>query len=392
MSVQILHCSDLHLDKNFNISNLVRASQRREDLNLNFSLIVKYALKNKPDLFLVSGDIFDKISPTNASRVFLTQMIRQLKDAGISVFMIGGNHDVPKFGVSPSLAIDVLSSAGIATVFSSSDRIEKQLLQIHGKTVCVSGRSYYTRFEGANPLKDIKVTLDGEYNILLIHGSLQGLNVIPSNAEMASQNPFKADDITKGLNYLALGHFHNHFQREHIGCTIVNPGSLEKLSWAEINDEKGFVWAELSGSEVSIEFVKLETRPMEIRDLTLSKELSLQTTLKDCVIEHLTSISQEEKILKLNLKGLISQEQYNQLKVNEILSECRDLFFHLVLDRSELEVEGYGRIFVERVENPIESFKKRLDYLIANTTSDEIQKRILEQVKQLGIKYLEAAR
>jgi len=141
LSIQILHCSDMHLDKNFNISDFARAFQRKEDLNRNFSAVVKYALKNKPDVFLISGDIFDKISPTNASRIFLTEKVRQLKEAHISVFMIGGNHDVPKFGASPSLAIDVLDSAGLATVFSRSDCIEKQLLRVDGKAVCVAGRS-----------------------------------------------------------------------------------------------------------------------------------------------------------------------------------------------------------------------------------------------------------
>jgi DNA repair exonuclease SbcCD nuclease subunit len=392
VSLQILHCSDLHLDKNFNISNFARAFQRKEDLNRNFSAVVEYALKNKPDVFLISGDVFDRISPTNLSRVFVTQKIRQLKDANIPVFIIGGNHDVPKFGASPSLAIDVLGSAGLATVFSRSDRIEKQLLSVDGRTVCVSGRSYYTQFEGANPLKGVDVPLDGEYNVLMIHGSLQGLNVVSSSPEMANENPFMADDIKKGLNYLALGHFHNYFEREHMGCTIVNPGSLEKLSWAEINDEKGFMWAELHGSETSVEFVKLDTRPMEIQELTLSKDVGYSPGIKDHVIEFLSKLSEGEKMLKLNLRGLISQEQYGQLKVNEILSACRDMFFHLILDRSELEVEGYGRIFLERIDNPVEAFSKRLDSLIADAGFDENKRRLLEQVKQLGIKYLEAVK
>jgi len=392
MSLQLVHCSDMHLDKNFNISNFAKAFQRKEDLNRNFSAVVQYALKNKPDVFLISGDIFDRISPTNASRVFVTQKIKQLKDADISVFIIGGNHDVPKFGVSPSLAVDVLSSAGLATVFSRSDLIEKQLLRVDGRTVCVSGRSYYTQFEGANPLRGIDIPLDGDYNILMIHGSLQGLNVVPSSPEMASQNPFLADDIKKGLDYLALGHFHNYFEREHMGCTIVNPGSLEKLSWAEINDEKGFVWAELHGSETSVEFVKVDTRPMEIQELTLSKDAGYSPGIKDYVIEFLSKLSEGEKMLKLNLRGLISQEQYSQLKVNEILSACRDMFFHLILDRSELEVEGYGRIFLERIDNPVEAFSKRLDLIIADAGLDESKRRLLEQVKQLGIKYLEVVK
>jgi DNA repair exonuclease SbcCD nuclease subunit len=380
------------LDKNFNIPNLVRAMERKEDLNRGFLRAVEYALKNRPDIFLISGDVFDKILPTNSSRVFVTQEVRRLKDAGIQVFMIGGNHEVPRFGVSPSLAIDVLGSAGIATVFSRSDVIQKKTLNIDGKSVCISGRSYCTQFEGANPLKDVEVPLDGDYNVLIIHGSLQGLNVTSSNPEMTNQNPFLADDIKRGLNYLALGHFHNHFERQHIGCIIANPGSLEKLSWTEINDEKGFVWAELNSSDTSTEFIKLDTRPMETSDLSLSKDGAYSTNIKTFVLDFLSKLSDKEKMFKLNLQGLISQDQYGQLKVNEILNACRDMFFSLNIERKELEVEGYGRIFLERIDNPVEAFSKRMDSLIAQATQDEPSRQLLEKVKNTGIKYLESVK
>jgi DNA repair exonuclease SbcCD nuclease subunit len=392
ISLQVLHCSDTHLDKSFSISNLAKATQRREDLNCNFSTVVDYAMKNKPDVFLIAGDVFDKILPTNASRVFLTKEIKRLKDVNIAVFIIGGNHDVPRFGVSPSLAIDVLGSAGIATVFSRSDIIQKKTVKTKGKSICVSGRSYYTQFEGANPLKDVEVPIKGDYNILMIHGSLQGLNVASSIPEIAHQNPFLADDIKKGLNYLALGHFHNHFEREHRGCTIVNPGSTEKLSWAEINDEKGFVWAELNGSETTTEFIKFKTRPMEINELVLSKDEIYAKGIKEYVLDFLSKTSNPEKILKLSIRGLISQEQYNQLKVNELLTACNDKFFNLQIDRKDLEIEGYGRVFMERIDNPVEAYSQRLDALISQLKADDPNRLLLEQTKNLGINYLEAVK
>jgi len=391
MSVQILHCSDTHLDKNFNIANLARAQERKEDLNKNFSAAVDYALKNRPDLFLMTGDIFDRVSPSNAARILVTQKIRQLKEAGISVFIIGGNHDVPKLG-SQHLAIDLLSSAGLATVFSKSDEFGRRILQIDGKSVCVIGKSYYSQVEGQNPLRGLKIPIEGDYNLLLIHGSLQGLNVVSSVPEMASQNPFRPEDIKVGVNYLALGHFHNHYERDHEGCKIVNPGSMEKLSWAEMNDEKGFVWAELNGSEASSEFIRLETRPMEKYILNLSKNEDYSPTLRDHVIDYIMSQSDTIKIARLFLQGQITQQQYSELKMNEVVQATRDAFFHLGFDRTELDVEGFGRVFVERVENPVEAFVKRLDELISSAGTDEEKRRRLEQVKELGRKYLEEAR
>ena len=390
VSVQILHCSDTHLDKSFGISNLSKAMQRREDLNRNFSSIVDFALENKPDIFLIAGDVFDKISPSNASRVFLTSKIKLLNDSNIATFIIGGNHDIPRFGAFPSLAIDVLGSAGIATVFSRSDVIQKKIIEVDGRSVCVSGRSYNTKSEAGNPFADVSVPVDGDYNVLLIHGSLQGLNVASSVPEFAYQNPFRADDIAKGLNYLALGHFHNYFEREHRGCMIVNPGSIEKLSWAEMNDEKGFVWAEIDGKETTTQFVKLQTRPMEMEELVLSKDGKYGKGIKGYVLEFLDKHSDPEKIFKLSLSGLISQSQYNDLKINEILRACNDLFFNLRVDRRELEIEGYGRVFMERLDNPVEAYSKRLDLLISKLKPDDPERELLEKAKSLGVKYLEA--
>lgn len=73
MSVLLVHCSDMHLDKNLNISNLARALERMEDLNKNFSVAVDYALKNKPDLFLITSGVFDRYSPSNSARVCVTE-------------------------------------------------------------------------------------------------------------------------------------------------------------------------------------------------------------------------------------------------------------------------------------------------------------------------------
>jgi exonuclease SbcD len=61
---------------------------RRKDMG--FSSAVEYALKNKPDLFLITDDVFDRNSPSNSARVFVTERVRQLREAGIRVFIIGG--------------------------------------------------------------------------------------------------------------------------------------------------------------------------------------------------------------------------------------------------------------------------------------------------------------
>ncbi|UCD72644.1 MAG: DNA repair exonuclease, partial [Candidatus Bathyarchaeota archaeon] len=233
MSIQVLHCADLHLDRTFGISSYERAFARRRDLTNNLEEIVQYALKNRPDLFLICGDIYDRVLPTNPVRVFLTGKIRELKEAGIEVFAIGGNHDVPKTYRHAELAIDTLGRAGLATVFSASDRLQSRTLKIDGEDICISGKSYNPLNETVNPIKGVKVPTQGRYNILMLHAAFLGLGVTPSVPSFVSQNPVTARSIPRKLDYLALGHFHNFFERRTRGTFICNPGSIERLSWLE---------------------------------------------------------------------------------------------------------------------------------------------------------------
>lgn len=384
MTVQLLHCADLHLDKNFGISNYERAMARKDDLIRRFDEIVNYALENKPDLFLISGDVYDRVLPANNARVILTQRIRRLKDAGIQVFIIGGNHEVPKTYWSGYLAIDTFESSGLATVFSKSDKLQKKTVVIDGSEVCISGKSYNAQHESENPLKDETVPVEGRYNILMLHASFQGLGVASSVPEFASLSPIRSGDVPGTLNYLALGHFHNAFERRVNGCCVCNPGSIEKLSWAEEQDRKGFFWVELDGSEVKVEAVPLESRLMETRELALSKDSG---DVNEAVLSFLSEFKNTDALVRLRLKGTLSPEQQQKFKVRDLYQACQRLFFHFTFDRRELFVEGYGKIFLGRIDNPAEAYSKRLDELIQKA-QDEGERDFMRQVKEEGRKYL----
>jgi DNA repair exonuclease SbcCD nuclease subunit len=388
MTVQLVHCADLHLDKNFSISDPERAAARKEDLNRNFVAAVDYAIANHPDLFLMAGDIFDRVRPSNDAIVLVMRKIRELKESGIATFIIAGNHDTPKIGNYKHIALDALSTAGLATVFSRFDIIQKRELEVDGSKVCVSGKSFNVQNDAANPLREHKVPLDGDHNILLLHASLVGLSVNPTIPEMAAQSPFYPDDVVRGLDYLALGHYHNFYQREHAGVEICNPGAIERLTWAEAEEEKGFVWVDLSRQEVEVEFVRLDTRPMKQFDLILQP--TSRQSLLDQVLSFLDEVASPEAIARLRFHGSATIEQYQKMQLSEVSRYARSRFFDLSVDRRELALEGYGRVFLGRVDNPIQAFTNRLDSRIGAAQS-EVERGFLLQVRDVGVRYLSEA-
>lgn len=385
MSLQFIHCSDLHLDKSFNYLNAQNSIQRKEDVHQNFSHIVEFALKEKPDLFLVAGDTFDRVSPSNQSRVFLIREVRKLSEAGIHVFIIGGNHDVPRTPGISTMAIDTLSSAGLATVFSTAE-VETQVVNIDGREAQVSGRSYLTQSEQQNPLRGVVLKGQADYSIYMVHGSLLGLDVRPSSPEVMTHNPFYADDVPKGVDYLAAGHYHNFYERDYRGCKIVNPGSIERLNWNELSEKKCFAWVEMNGSEVRVESIPLTMRPMESQSLVLNDAVDLTKVVTD----YLTEYRDLGKIFRLGLVGKLSRAVYSKLDLGKVFEFGRNSFFEFDLDRQELMVEG-ERVFLGKVDNPIEAYRKRLDVLNARAESED-ERQLLAEVKEVGVKLLEEAR
>jgi len=380
LSIQLVHCSDIHLDKNFNYGDLQRSDQRRKDIENNFEKIVEFTLKEKPDLFLISGDIFDKVNPSNSSRSFLVKQIRSIHEAGILAFLIGGNHDVPKMGLQ-ILAIDILESAGLATVFSDSTNFqEKTIKDIDTQIV---GKSFFTKNQNQNPFQNFNIKKKAKYQVCLIHGSLLGMNVSTPNPHDSQYNPFGTTDINSSIDYLALGHYHNNFERDTSTTKICNPGSIDCLNWSESQDQKGFAFVELNNENRQISFISLETRKFQTKEISLDRSIS---DVNDYIINQIKDDANSDEIIKIIVKGIISQEQQKTFKISNLARDVNKLYFHADFD-FPLEIENIGRIFLGKIENPIEAFEKHFDNQLEKT-QDEQEREFLQKAKQLGIQYL----
>jgi DNA repair exonuclease SbcCD nuclease subunit len=384
LTVRIVHCSDIHLDRRFNLGDPQRSERRKNDIQENFETVVNFAINNKANLVLISGDIFDKPNPSNYAISFFVSQIKRLYDKGIETVMIGGNHDVPKMG-HQALAIDILHHAGLATVFSGSNDFKEKIVTIDGDDVQIIGKSYNAKNQSENPFSNYNVTKKGKYLICIIHGSLVGLNVTPNNPMDSQYNPFGSNDIPTNIDYLALGHFHNRFDREHSGILICNPGSIEKLSWSESQDQKGFAIIELSDTNKTLTYQDLSTRNWQFKEIELNKEIE---NINEYILEKLEDVKNPENILRLALKGTITSDQQKTFKISELAKKTNDIFFYFSLD-SKVEVEGYGRIFLGKIESPFQAFENHINSQIEKTTDVEEQE-FLQQAKQLGLKYLGA--
>ena len=386
IGIQLVHTADLHIGKRFNYPSYTKQLERRRDIENNFETIVDFAIKEHVDLFLISGDIFDWVLPGNYERIYFARQLNRLYEKNIKTYMIGGNHDIPKAYDETGSAIELFMHVGLAKVFRNTEMLEKDVIWVDNKKVCISGKSFNPNKEFDNPLKGVKIPLEGDINILMLHASLHGLNISSSIPDIDKQHPIKPIDVPSGLNYLALGHYHNYFKREYRKTVICNPGSIERLSWSEINDEKGFIFAELTPENVQTKFIQLDTRPMILDDLDIANYISEQD-LNKAIVDYISMKANPEALYRLYIKGQVSKDFYNKLRLSEVYRNINDLFFNADIRREKLEIVGYGKIFTHKIDNPIDAFKNYISQLME--TADEDERELLISVLKEGIRYLE---
>ena len=97
---------------------------------------------------------------------------------------------------------------------------------------------------------------DADINILVTHGLVPNLEA--RQHEMGEAN-LHAGMLEGAFDYIALGHYHEfHKHKENSYYS----GATERFSFGEVASEPGFAIVEFDGGEVSVEQVKIETRPM----------------------------------------------------------------------------------------------------------------------------------
>ena len=131
------------------------------------------------------------------------------------------------------------------------------------------------------------------------------------------------------IDYVALGHIHR-YQDLNPGShpPVVYPGSIERVDFGEVNEEKGFVIAKIEKGQTNYEWRKLPIRKFIDRSLTLEDEHDVNEKILDCLP------SQEEmKDAIVRLKVTFPQGFDVLIDESRIRTHVKDAFeFKLVKD------------------------------------------------------------
>ncbi|MBS1854930.1 MAG: DNA repair exonuclease [Acidobacteria bacterium] len=213
---QFIHAADIHLDsplRGLSSFDDAPVDQIRTATRRAFENLVDLAIRETVAFVLIAGDLWDGTWPDAGPGLFFIRQAKRLREAGIPVYVVKGNHDAEN-----TLTRDLRYPDNVH-IFG---HLRPETVRIDALGVAIHGQS----FREKNITSDLAATylpaIPSAFNIGLLHTCLDG------DARHYSYAPVSAGALAaKGYQYWALGHVHQRRLLEQDGVPIVFPGNLQ---------------------------------------------------------------------------------------------------------------------------------------------------------------------
>ena len=256
--MKFIHAADIHLDSA--LHGLERyegapVEEIRSATRRAFDNLIELAIDEQAAFVLLVGDLYDGDWKDYNTGLYFVERMGRLRDAGIRVFIVAGNHD------AVSQITKHLRLPDNVTLFSTR-KPERVVLDDLGVSIC--GQGFATRavtddISQGYPQGDPQLL-----NIGLLHTCLDGK---PGHEPYA---PCTVDGLrSKGYQYWALGHVH---KREEVSQDpwIVFPGNIQGRHIREIGPKGCTLVTVNAGEIVAVEHRDLDVMRWSICELDVS--------------------------------------------------------------------------------------------------------------------------
>ncbi|MCC7264254.1 MAG: exonuclease SbcCD subunit D [Candidatus Latescibacteria bacterium] len=266
MGLRFLHFADLHLgvETYGRLDPQSGLNTRVQDFVYCLAAVVDLALRERVDLVLFAGDAYKTCDPEPTYQREFAQHLRRLRQAGIPVVLVVGNHDTPA-AYGRATALDIF---GVLELDNTHVIRRPQLLRIETRNgpLQVAGLPWPTRhslrtrdeykdlpqealnqeIQGicAEQIAEFARTLDPRLPAVFT-AHLAAAEATYSGSERTAvigQDPVLLTSTlaNPAFDYVALGHVHKHQDlHPQAAPSVVYAGSIERLNFGEEHDPKG---------------------------------------------------------------------------------------------------------------------------------------------------------
>lgn len=327
--IRILFLADTHLGFDFPFRPRVKRRRRGPDFFDNFRKALEPALSGEIDAVVHGGDLLFR-SRVSARLVDLAfEPLKEAADLGVKVFLVPGNHERSR------IPFGLLAAHENIHIFSHPTTF---LLDKGGLTAALSGFPFcrhnargrfpelldQTGWRQASPVHSVR--------LLCVHQAFEGARVGPVNYTFRrGDDVIRAADIPGEFSAVLAGHIHRH-QVLRTGLSgiplktpVLIPGSIERTSFAEKDETKGYMTLELDhslakGSALARwHFHQLPARPMEKIAFDVTG-LSLQNLRRrlECSLQKLDP----DSVVKIIISGCLERECLSVFRTAELRAIC----------------------------------------------------------------------
>ncbi|QQD85124.1 DNA repair exonuclease [Jeotgalicoccus sp. ATCC 8456] len=325
--VKFIHAADLHLDSPFKSRTKMPASILEilmESTYKSVTRMVDFAISERVDFILISGDVFDQANRSLKSEIFLKNQFNRLRDKGIFVYMIHGNHDPLSSGFKTNWPENV-------AVFR--ENVETyEMMSNKGERIYLHGFSYLLDESYENKLDEYPTNTDNRgIHIGLLHGTYA-----KTDNDVKRYTEFNLEALNNKLyHYWALGHIHVRQQLSDLPL-IHYAGNIQGRHKNETG-EKGFILVQGDDVRLSTEFVPVQEvvfNNFELKVDTLKKEKLYQK-----IVEFKQGLREKKKYiinLTLNYDG---EEEMSLMDFNELIE---------LLQEDEVNIDQF--VWIDNIE------------------------------------------
>ncbi|HLE15047.1 MAG TPA: exonuclease SbcCD subunit D [Anaerolineales bacterium] len=305
---RILHFADAHID----MANYGRHDphtglpMRVMDFLKSLDTIVDTAIREKVDLVLFAGDAYKDRNPAPTFQREWGRRIIRLSKAGIPTLLLVGNHDL-----SPALgrahAVEEFATLEVPHVRVIDRPAFLRPADLEGLPLQVLALPWVSRSGlmahlDMNPesLGQVYEALEDRLTelvhnwldeadrdipvILTAHASVQGATYGGERTVMLGNDLVLPGSLVRDprLDYVALGHIHKPQNlNENAYPPVIYPGSIERVDFGEIEDNKFFVVARVERGKTQVEWRQLEgIRPFISRYVCLDSQEEVGVRLR----------------------------------------------------------------------------------------------------------------
>ena len=318
-AIRILLLADTHLGFDLPVNPRVNRRRRGHDFQANFATALRPALAGEVDLVVHGGDVFNRSRPPSSVVWQAFEPLKQVADRGIPVYVVPGNHErgrLPhlRFAQHPQIHIFdeprtfVTHARGVRIALSGFPSERDEVRRRFNDLVAGTGHH----------------NVDADVRLLCLHQCVEGATVGPANYMFTTApDVIRASDIPSGFSALLSGHIHRQqvlttdLHGRPLPAPVLYPGSIERTSMAEADEEKGYMIVELSREsdrvKVAWTFQPLPARPLVRHDLHVD---GLGATQVESAIRLLVADSPADAVISVRVTGPITQDVSRVLSAN----------------------------------------------------------------------------